>query len=446
MFIIGYVRVSSEEQVAGYSIEAQIEAIRRWAEAGGHQLRVILVEPGLSAKSDDRPVFQQAIKMVLAGQADTLVVHKFDRFSRNVLDSRLYKQMLRSNGNDILSVSEPIDGGPAGQLMEGVLELFAEYYIVNLGAEVRKGLLAKARAGEWPGRDAPAGYRRVRDGRANWIEVSEMGAMIGSAFKEFSGGNYTLQSWAAEAYRRGYRGQRSGKKIFPSTWHKIFRNRFYLGVIVWNGQAFEGRHHPLVDAVTFAKVQAILGRSGNGQERRRHRYLLKGLLFSTVHQAPMTGNTVINRHGKPFCYYRSTNHEFSEHNVPCRKLEDQIAHYLYSVRAFDVDTSDMFGLALAVSPSVGAVFEALTTFEEKRQLLELVFAPGGAILVGHDGFEGAGLNPGFEFFQLGSASTNNNHSCIIYAALLPSPISDEPVNRLDLQAFFVPEIVSETRF
>jgi DNA invertase Pin-like site-specific DNA recombinase len=127
--------VSSEEQVAGYSIEAQIEAIRRWAEAGGHQLRVILVEPGLSARSSDRPVFQQAIKMVLAGgQGDLLAVHKFDRFSRNVLDSRLYKQMLRSNGRDIISVTEPIDGGPAGQLMEGILELFAEYYIVNLGS------------------------------------------------------------------------------------------------------------------------------------------------------------------------------------------------------------------------------------------------------------------------------------------------------------------------
>lgn len=36
MKIIGYARVSSQEQLQGYSIQAQIDAIKRWAEREGH--------------------------------------------------------------------------------------------------------------------------------------------------------------------------------------------------------------------------------------------------------------------------------------------------------------------------------------------------------------------------------------------------------------------------
>lgn len=407
MQVIGYTRVSSEEQMTGYSTDAQVEAIKRWAEAEGHQVVSIYIEPGLSAKSDNRPMFQEAVKAVLSGQAEALVVHKFDRFARNVLDSRLYKQMLRANGNDIISVTEPIDPTPSGQLMEGVLELFAEYYIVNLGAEVRKGQLAAARAGNWPGRNAPAGYRRVRQGKSSWIEVSKMGPMITQAFNEFATGNYTLEGWADEAYARGYRGQRSGKRIAPSVWGKIFRNEFYIGVIVWGGQRFQGQHEPLVDHGTFRAVQAVLdGRGGQDRKRQRHRYLLKGLLFSTVHQTTMTGNTVKNRHGKRYCYYRSVKRNFSEHNVPCYKVENDVAQLLHQIIVVDAsDFPDNLQLALTVAPSVGAVYEALTTFEARRQLLELVFPPG-SIRVGRDGLEGVTMNEGFDWNRLGIKDAN----------------------------------------
>lgn len=412
MKVIGYVRVSSEEQTTGYSIEAQTDAIERWADQAGHQLARIYVEPGLSGKTDKRPEFQRAISAVLGGEAEALVVHKFDRFARNVLDSRLYKQMLRANGQDIVSVTEPIEDSPAGLLMEGVLELFAEYYVVNLGAEVRKGQRAKAQQGGWPGRTPPTGYERQRQGPASWIEVSNQGQMITDAFNEFASGAYTLASWADEAYRRGYRGQRSEQKIYKSTWAKIFRNRFYLGRVVWNGEEFMGQHEPLIDEQTFETVQAILDDRGPGRQQKRHRYLLRGLLFSTVHQAVMTGNTVKNKQGRRFHYYRALCKGKTEHNIRCQEIERQVASLLYHVQVTDTSVCpESFRLALTIAPNVGALFEALSTFDDRRQLLECIFAPG-SIRVGPDGLEDAAVSRGFELFKL------DNSDSIVYAVIL----------------------------
>ena len=80
-------RVSSEEQVEGYSLDAQTRAFRSLVEARGGRIYKEWVEEGVSANTDDitnRPLFQAAIDEALAHNYDVLVVHKLDRFARNV--------------------------------------------------------------------------------------------------------------------------------------------------------------------------------------------------------------------------------------------------------------------------------------------------------------------------------------------------------------------------
>ena len=82
-----YARVSSEEQVEGYSLDAQTRAFRSLLEGRGWGSFKEYIEEGRSAHTDDvrkRPVFQEAIKDALAGKYDVLVVHKIDRFSRKL--------------------------------------------------------------------------------------------------------------------------------------------------------------------------------------------------------------------------------------------------------------------------------------------------------------------------------------------------------------------------
>ena len=74
-----YARVSDEEQVEGYSLDAQKRAFRAYAESQGWDIYHEYVDEGVSAHTDDvakRPLFRQMIEDALARRWDVLVVHK----------------------------------------------------------------------------------------------------------------------------------------------------------------------------------------------------------------------------------------------------------------------------------------------------------------------------------------------------------------------------------
>ena len=91
----GYVRVSSEDQVAGFSIDAQVSAIKRWIRAHEGLLAGIYVDEGESGRTSNRPAFQQMRRDARKQKFDALVVHKFDRFARNRMDALAMKSLLR---------------------------------------------------------------------------------------------------------------------------------------------------------------------------------------------------------------------------------------------------------------------------------------------------------------------------------------------------------------
>jgi len=62
--------------------------------------------------------------------------------------------------------------------------------------------------------------------------------------------------------------------------HTMLQRKFYVGLVTWQGVEHIGRHEPLVDVETFAKVQALLrGRSRAGEKTSKHSHYLKGSLF-----------------------------------------------------------------------------------------------------------------------------------------------------------------------
>jgi len=159
-----YVRVSREEQVLGYSLEAQERLVRDWVgqqrgDLSG-ELAAVYRDEGHSARTDDRPAFQQMVADARSGQFEAIVVHKFDRLARDRYDAVAYKTLWRSKlGIKVLSASEPSQDsdGALGMLVEGILEVVAHWYSLNLAAETRKGKREKAEEGLWHGA-APTGY------------------------------------------------------------------------------------------------------------------------------------------------------------------------------------------------------------------------------------------------------------------------------------------------
>jgi site-specific DNA recombinase len=103
-----------------------------YAEKNGITVIKHYIDRAFSAKTDNRPEFQQMIKDSGKKLFDVVLVWKFDRFARNRFDSANYKMILKKNGVHLISVMEPIAEGSQGILVETLLEGMAEYYSAEL--------------------------------------------------------------------------------------------------------------------------------------------------------------------------------------------------------------------------------------------------------------------------------------------------------------------------
>src|SRR5215472_3735181 len=160
-----YARVSSEEQVQGYSIQAQLKACREWAEKHGYTVAKEYLEEGQSVfRNLER---RAALKELLADSVgkergfSLIIVHKLDRLFRNTLESSTARAILKREKVRLVSVTEPMVGSDAPEdfFMEHLLVGMAEFYSRNLSREIMKGLKQRALQGHLVFRP-PYGYRR----------------------------------------------------------------------------------------------------------------------------------------------------------------------------------------------------------------------------------------------------------------------------------------------
>ncbi len=378
MKIVIYARISSDKQSEN-SIEAQLRVCRQWAEQHGHTVVREYVDHGFSAKTAKRDAFQQMVKAVLAGQADAIVVHKLDRFSRNREDSITYKAMLRRKGKQVISVSEPLGDSPTDRLLEGVLETLNEFYLLNLAAETQKGMRNLAANGIFPLRP-PMGY--YKKNKMTYVDP-ERGPLMTGAFESFATGDYTLSEWTAESFRRGLQ-TKTGRKIQKGQWSKLFRNPFYLGKFMWNDEVWDGVHEPLTDEATWNRVQEILAerRPAEGVLGERHRYVFSGYLWSAVYGVRMSGNAVRGMGGR-YYYYRAVG-DGPEHNLPEKEVFGKVVDALKTVRVTNyeiVPLGDVLRLAMQVAQSVGDVLARLEESPAlQSELLAAVLPKDGLVV------------------------------------------------------------------
>ena len=121
MTAVIYARYSSDNQ-REESIEGQIRECTAYAEKNDITIVKHYIDRAISAKTDNRPQFQQMIKDSDKKLFDIVLVWKLDRFVRNRYDSARYKTQLKKNGVKLMSATEIISDGPEGIILESVLE------------------------------------------------------------------------------------------------------------------------------------------------------------------------------------------------------------------------------------------------------------------------------------------------------------------------------------
>jgi len=348
MLYAGYVRISSEEQVGNYSIEAQSRAIRTWVQAQGGQLVELYSDEAQSGRSADRPEFLRMRQDARKHKFDALIVHKFDRFSRNRTDALAIKSLLRYDyGIKVFSVSEPSEDsdGPIGALIEGIIESVAEWYSRNLATEMSKGRHEKTRQG-LHNNQPPFGL--MREGKTQKLipNPKELPGLC-LAFESYATGQYGYAELARLLNTHGYRSI-SGRQFTKDTVRALLRNKIYIGKIRYqptstNAQGkrtfteaiewHEGQHDAVIPIELFEQCQAI--RAERTKDRQSQNafapYLLRGMVYCehcSTHRSPETDFPGRGRmrcqHNRNKLYYRCSANEQGLHCLQGGAVQETI--------------------------------------------------------------------------------------------------------------------------
>ena len=280
-----YARVSSDEQVEGFSLDAQRRVVTEFCAAREWRVVEEYVDEGKSARGDDlakRPAFQRLMADAAAGRLDVVVVHKLDRFARNIRVTFEQFQVLHHHRVLFASVGEQgFDfTTPMGQVVLSVLAAFAQYYSDNLGQEVRKGKRERKAQGLYNGL-LPFGVKTNSQGIPVPDPKTYQGLLF--AFGEAAKGASDREV-AIRLNEAGYRttGNRGRNPFTKDTVRALLQNGFYLGHLPdGEGGWIDGAHEPLLDDVLFAAAQEARERRVRVPmpvRRQASTYSLSGLL------------------------------------------------------------------------------------------------------------------------------------------------------------------------
>jgi len=253
-----YARVSTEEQVECYSLDAQRRAFRALVEGRGWTAVQEYVEEGRSAHTDDvrkRPVFRQATEDALAGKYDVLVVHKIDRFSRKLRVTLEYLEKLGKAGVGFVSIQQQMDyARPEGKLLLVMMGGLAEFYSDNLSEETKKGMRERKAQGLYCGH-LPFGYVKGEAGVPVGDPQTQAGAV--QAF-QFAAEGKSDREVAEGLNAGGYRtaGPLGNRPFTSHSARGILTNRFYVGCLPdEKGGWMPAKHAPLVDQELWDRAQ-----------------------------------------------------------------------------------------------------------------------------------------------------------------------------------------------
>lgn len=307
--IIGYVRVSLEKQVDGFSINGQIDAIKKFATYKGFNIKDIYIDEGKSGKSiEGRSEFQRMLNDIQHfNDVIYVVVFKLSRFGRNPRDILNTLEYIQRYGINLISVEDGIDTSTSsGKLLVTVLGAVAELERENILAQSMLGREEKARNGGWNGGFAPYGYT-LENGKL--IVKESQAQVISKIFQLFTEdrlGYTTIARWLNKnGYIREEVQNKNGSKFKDWTCNHIkhiLDNPLYTGQMVYgrrktsrakgyqsayrresqeNYITCDNSHEAIVSMELFQTAQKLrkeTGIKGNPKIGRERTHLLSGIL------------------------------------------------------------------------------------------------------------------------------------------------------------------------
>ena len=270
-----YVRVSTAEQVNGYSIDEQIERLKAYCTAKNWTLARIYNDAGFSGGNTDRPALKDMIHDIK--HCDVVLVYKLDRLSRSQKDTlELIEDVFLSNGVDFVSMSENFDTGtPFGRAMIGILAVFAQLEREQIKERTHMGRAGRAKDGKYHGGgEEPIGYDYIN----GELVINEFEAMQIREMHEMYQSGASIREIERTFERKGYT-HKHGKWRHDRIGYCL-DNDLYCGVVTFAGSKFDGTHEPIISKETFNKTKQVKDSFDYSSSRNKGiGTLLGGLLF-----------------------------------------------------------------------------------------------------------------------------------------------------------------------
>jgi DNA invertase Pin-like site-specific DNA recombinase len=305
-------------QIDGYSLEAQSNGLKRYADREEMLVIDTYEDAGKSGKSiEGRPAFKRMLNDISQGlEIDYILVYKLSRFGRNAADILSSLEYVQSYGVNLICIEEGIDSSmTAGRLLISVLSAVAEIERENIIEQTMNGRREKARQGGWNGGFAPYGYKLennkllIAEDEADVIRIifdkfvnTDMGYNGVAKYLNLQGikkkvrQNGTLTAWSSKTVKElidnpVYCGKLAyGRRIREKV--KGTKNE-YKQVRTDNYILVDGEHEAIVSVEDWNKAKVkreATGIKAPSKVGRDRAHLLTGILKCPVCGSPMYTN------------------------------------------------------------------------------------------------------------------------------------------------------------
>ncbi len=162
-----YARVSTAEQVDGYSIRQQLAALADWCEANSYDVLEEVVDEGLSAAYMDRPGLDRALELVRAGGVAVVLAQDADRITREPMHRMILDEECVKRGARLLALDDWGDDSHEGQLLRYIKNWQSKGERLKTAERTRRGAKRKVSEGKILGSSPKPrfGFAHLEDGR-----------------------------------------------------------------------------------------------------------------------------------------------------------------------------------------------------------------------------------------------------------------------------------------
>jgi len=402
--VVGYARFSSSMQ-REESITAQKRYIGMFANRNNMEVIEWYCDKAKSAKTANRPEFQRLINDAQNNpEFQAVLVHKTDRFSRNLNDSLTYKKLLEDNELKVIFVSQQFKNDPVGNLMYNVMGSVDQFYNDNLSIEVMKGLKENAYQCKWTGGRPPLGYDVDENLK---LVINEKEAEAVRLIFQMSADGYGYGETIDKLNILGYKTKR-GQPFGKNSLYEILKNERYKGTYIFNRCSSanslnkrnnhknkpeseiirqEGGCPAIVSQSLWHRANAVKKATRSSYTNARNTYLLTGLIHCGECGAKFHGNIRYNRNNTNLVYRccgRVNKRNCEAKEIRCEYLDsfviDKFVEFFFNDENISVITQQLnekYNNACMADEEYNAVKLNLKVLEKSRNNLVDAIAQTG---------------------------------------------------------------------